>query len=144
MAIAGLLAQLAIDGVMTHSRSRVSEAKKQWGMIAAGAASGVIALCFLTSALYMGLTLVFIPALAALTTGVVIGTVALGCLYCAKRTEEREGAQQAARQPAVMPEQIGEIFDGLMSDLEQPVKDNPGTALLLATLAGFMTADRLH
>ncbi len=141
--IAGLISQLVMDGVIAHSRNKAESIKKEWGYLALAGISGVIALSFLTSALYMGLSVVFTAPIAALLTGLSIGVVSLLCLYAANRTERRAKVNSILQQQMTSAE-LTEKMEGLLQEIEQPIKENPATALVLAALTGFMTADRLH
>lgn len=141
--IAGLVTQMVMDGVLAHSRNKAQSVKKEWGFTALAVISGVIALSFLTSALYMGLSELYTAPIAALLTGLAIGLVSLGCLYYANRAQKKNEVESWMNKELLTAE-MTQKMEGLLTDIEQPVKENPGTALLLATLAGFLTADKLH
>ncbi len=141
--LAGIISQLVMDGVLTHSRNKAASVKKEWGFIALAAISGVIALAFLTSALYMGLSALYSAPIAALLTGLSIGLVSLGCLFAANRAEKEVETQNWLQQE-LAGAQLTEKVNGLLTDMEQPVRENPATAMVLATLAGFLAADKLN
>ncbi len=141
--IAGLVSQLVMEGVITHSKNKAASIKREWGFIALAAISGVIALSFLTASLYMALSTAYTAPIAALVTGLVIGVVSLLCLYVANRADKKVQVESWVEKELASA-QLAQKMEGLLSDIEQPVKDNPGTAMLLATLAGFVAGDKLR
>lgn len=143
MALASIATQLLLNGFMSRTQQKTRELKKEWGYYALAVISGVISLSFLTAALYMGLMSLYAEPVAALLTGLVMGVTCLGFLYLGNRWSDR-AETQAWVQSELTQAQLQSGLDELMSGIEKPVKENPGTAVLLATLAGFLTADKIH
>lgn len=143
MAMTGLLMQLVMDGVAAHSKRRVAILKREWGYGLLAVMTGALATAFLTAALYMALSALYSPIIAALLTGLGLCVAALGFVWLAGRAARRAEQQEWLNVDA-MSDRLQGNLDDLLGDLEQPVKDYPATALIVASLAGFLTADRLH
>lgn len=139
--MAGLISQVVMTGAAAYSRNRAEEVKKEWGLLALSVIGGVIALIFLTSSLYMAVSDIYTPAIGALATGGTMALFSVGCLYFANRTEKKLKKQVW---PSVNDNQLLETVQNAIAEIEQPIKDNPGTAVLLASIAGFLAADRLR
>lgn len=138
---AGLLSQILLSGASAYSRNRADDAKKEWGLLALSIIGGVIALIFLTSALYMAVSEIYSPPIGALATGVAMALFSLICLFWANRPEKR---QKTPLWSSVNDNQLMDTVEEIISEIGQPIKDNPGTAVLLASIAGFLAADRLR
>lgn len=138
--LAGLLSQLVISGASAYTNNRAEEVKKEWGLLALAMIGGVIALAFLTSALYMTAAAAYSPPIGALITGIAVAVFSLGCLFFANRTEARVKRSWSS----VNDNQVMEKVEEIISEIEQPIKENPGTAVLLASLAGFLAAEKFR
>lgn len=139
--LAGLLSQVLISGAGAYSRNRAEEVKKEWGLLSLSVIGGMIALIFLTSALYMAVSALYSPPIGALATGCVMAAFSLVCLYLANRTEKKLKKQVW---PSVNDNQMMETVQSVLAEIEQPIKDNPATAVLLASIAGFLAADKIR
>lgn len=143
MSLTSTLTQLAMNGVMMHSHHKAQYAKREWGLVVLAAISGVIAVTFLTAALYMGLNTLYAAPVSALLTGLGVGLVSAGCLYISSR-RDRKTEMDVRLGQQVTGAELARSLDGLLGEIETPIRENPAIAVLLASLAGFMTADRLH
>lgn len=144
MALAGLLSSVVMNGLISHSNNRADFVKKEWGCYLIATISGIVALIFFTAALYMGLQMVFTAAISALMTGLALSVISLGAIYFGTREEKKHPQPLSWLQNELESANIKDDLTELLANVEQPIKDNPGTAVLLATLAGFLTADRMH
>lgn len=138
-----LVRELLVNGLMAGTAVRT--AKKTSVGIAYYGTAGVIALIgcvFLTMSVYGVLLDSFtMPAAAAITgAGILLiaGIVALtGYISLNKK---------AVRKPNLdgsFLDSIENTAKSLLAGFEEPVKDNPKMALLLAALAGFAAADQI-
>ncbi len=104
------------------------------------ATAGILLLVYgLYSAL---LTYLTVPK-AALAAGVITLLCALCCALGAAMITDRRRKKHIDQLPA-MAETIQKSLTDLGRELEIPIRANPGAALLLAGLAGFMSGKRLH
>lgn len=142
--LAGLISQAVMTGASMYSRSRADDVKKEWGLILLSVITGILALIFLTSALYMTLSDIYTPQIGALATGCVMAFFAFGCLFIANRKEKLQLTKKRSALPSVNDNQMLQTVQSVIAEIEQPIKDNPTTAVLLASIAGFLAADRLR
>jgi hypothetical protein len=139
--LAGLLSQVALTGASVYTRHQAAEAKKEWGFVAMSMVGGIIALIFLTAALYMTVSALYTPAIGALATGIVMTVFSLICVYMANR---KSGGLRSQQSSFTGDNDLKETIEDIVSEIEQPVREHPGMAILLASIAGFIAADRLR
>lgn len=142
--LTALLKQLAIDGIVQYSAQKSRKGTASLALYGLAGGTGLLGVVFLSIALY-GLFLIdfAMPAAAALTGGVLMAlsaTVALGTKYAFQKINRKRAQEEAGQMSAL----IGQGIDQLLGELEEPVRDNPGTAVILASLAGFLSAGRVH
>ncbi len=139
--LAGLLSQIALTGASVYTRHQAAEAKKEWGFVVMSIVGGIIALIFLTAALYMTVSEFYTPAIGALATGVVM---ALFSLFCVCMGNRKSGSVKNKSGSFMDDHDLKETIEDIVSEIEQPVREHPGMAILLASIAGFIAADRLR
>lgn len=143
--LGGLLTQAVMTGASVYTRNRADDVKKEWGLLAVAMIGSVIALIFLTSAMYMTLADIYSPQIGALITGCVMALFSFACLFIANRKENAQRLKLSRSSlPLVNDNQMLETIQNVIAEVEQPIKDNPTTAVLLASIAGFLAADRLR
>jgi hypothetical protein len=54
----------------------------------------------------------------------------------------RQKKNQSANPPADIAQVVAAIIESLGNEIDNPIRENPKTALMLAGLAGFIAADR--
>lgn len=138
-----LVRELLVNGLMAGTAVRT--AKKTSVGVAYYAVAGVIALIagvFFAIAGYGLLLESFTMPVAAAITGTAILVIAGGVGLA--------GYLRLNKKPVRKPGLDGNFLDSiestaksLLSGFEEPVKDNPKMALLLAALAGFAAADQI-
>ena len=96
---------------------------------------------------YVWLLSVFTPAIAAFCVGGSAFTLALaltlvGDLISSGKSKRSSRTESA---PSVdLPKLVSDTINSLSEELEEPIRDNPKTALMLASLAGFVAGERRH
>lgn len=104
---------------------------------------GMAGVVFGILALYWGLAEHFsAPKAALIAAGVVLLLAGMAASTAALIARRRK-----IRPPHYIPEVAQALETSLVEigrELEEPIRDNPGTALLLAGLAGFLSGKRLH
>lgn len=139
-----LVKQLAIDGVMQYSARQARKGTASLSLYILAGGIGVVGVAFLAVALYGVFLISFpMPAAAGMTGGVLLAlsaTVAVAGKYGFRKINQKREQEEAGRLSAM----LGNGIDSLLADLEEPVRDNPATAVLLASLAGFLSAGRMH
>ncbi len=145
MSVAPIVRDILIKGVLAGSAVQTAKTKTTgWGLYALAGGVGCIGFVFLSIAGY-GLLLESFPMpVAAAMTGSVIMliSIAIGLsgYYGMKK-------KKIIRKPVFdggVGETIESTFKSFLEGFEEPVKDNPKMALLMAALAGFAAGDRLH
>ena len=139
--------QLLIDGVLN---SRLSPFPKlsATGVIFGGMASvlAVTAMVFALMTEYLWLRALYAPYLAALVTAgtaVFLSLVAAWISSIAMKRGRERNALSRGPSPDIA-KTLSSLIDSFGDELEQPIRENPKTAVMLASLAGFMAGDRSH
>ncbi|PZQ44729.1 MAG: hypothetical protein DI551_09495 [Micavibrio aeruginosavorus] len=140
-----LVKELLVQGLLAGTAVRTAK-KTSVGVAYYAVAGGVAALglVFLSIAGYGWLLESFTMPVAAAITGGVVLAVAFCIGFWAKYG--RDARKAVTKKPAF----DGGFFDNiegtlksLMGEIEEPIKDNPKLALLVAALAGFAAADHI-
>ena len=145
--LAPVLKQLLIDGVMN---SRLSPFPKfnATGLTFMGIAAvlAVAAVIFAVMTEYLWLRAFYAPYLAALVTACTAVLLSLVAAWIGSMTMKRDKRRDAiARGPSPdIAKTLSSLIDSFEEELEQPIRENPKTAIMLASLAGFMAGDRSH
>ena len=138
-----LIMQLLAEGLL-HRPARISAAGKAGlgffilaGVLAVG---GVV---FMMISLHAWLLLSFTAELAALLTGAsaLLAAVLSGlCGLIAFRKWKERGTSRADD----ITRMIQSVLTMAGDQLQDPIRENPGTAMLVASLAGFFAGHKLH
>ena len=135
-----VIAQALMEGL---AQRKQRGGKAGFVLVLAAALLATAGVLLLVYALYGGLLTYFTAPKAALAAGVITLLCALLCALGAAMVTDRRRKKHIEQLPA-LAETIQKSLAQLGHELEVPVRDNPGTALLLAGLAGFMSGKRLH
>ncbi len=113
--------------------------KMEWSLIALSilAAGGAVALLIISLDRY--LLNIYAPYLAAL---ICAGSLLVLCFIFLITLHHQKQCkmQYLSHLRDDLGKSIHSIVEDVFSDLENPIKDNPKTAVLLATVAGFLSA----
>ena len=135
-----LVTQVMIESLRQASR-RSTQA--EIFLLLAAMLLGMAAVIFAILALYWGLAAHFtapVAALLACGATLLLAGLAGGCASLVARRRKRQSS-------AYIPEVEEALEHSLVQigrELEEPIRDNPGAALLLAGLAGFLSGRRIH
>ena len=135
---------LLIKGLMAGTAVKAAK-KKSVGVayyIAAGAI-GCLGLVFLAIAGNALLMETFSTTVAAAITGSVILLLALCVGLAGYYSQNKRAVKKAATSDGGLIDTVEGTIKSLLSGFEEPVKDNPKMALLMAALAGFAAGDQL-
>lgn len=144
MNVSPIVRDLLVKGLLAGTA--VKTARKTtagWGIYALAGGVGCIALVFFAIAGYGYLLLDYPMHIAAAMTGsaVLLLSIAIG-LFGYYTVKKKKIIKKPANDGIV--DTVEGAFKAFMEGFEEPVKDNPKTALLMAALAGFAAGDRLH
>lgn len=138
-----LVKELLINGLMAGTA--VHKAKKTSTSIAYyGAAGGIgcLALVFFSIAGYNALQVYFDAPMAAAMTGLAL--VVLGGIVSMVGYHRINGKKIAPKMSnGGFIDTVEDTIKSLLDGFEEPIKDNPKMALLMAALAGFAAGDKL-
>lgn len=106
---------------------------------------GIIATVFLFFGLYSYITLTHPPYIAAVAVAGLCLAISLIAFYIAdSKSKKREKIAKAHSDLDLVNDLIDSIQSGELSELiNKPVSENPKTALILASLAGFVAGEKI-
>ena len=144
MAMSPLVRELLVNGLMAGTAVRQAK-KTSVGVAYYAAAGGValIAFVFFAIAGYGYLQESFTMPVAAAITGAVILAISLGIGLTGYYGLQHKKIVKKPSMDGSLIDTIENTAKSLLSGFEEPVKDNPKMALLLAALAGFAAADQI-
>lgn len=139
-----LVRELLLKGLMAGTAVRTAKKTSvSFAYYGLAAVVGAVGFVFLSIAGYLQLQEFFSTPIA----GVITGSVILGIASCIALTGYIKLEQKKmVRKPSYDGGFIDTVEDSLkslMDGIEEPVKDNPKMALLMAALAGFAAGDKL-
>ena len=144
MNISPIVKQLLINGLITHSAAKGVKRGSTWaGVIVLAGGIAFVGLFFLSYASYGFLLDYFTVAGAAGIVGgalMLLSALTAGIGYMAYKGK----FEKAASKNDGLLDTIESTLQSALSGFDEPIKDNPKTALLMAALAGFAAGDRLN
>lgn len=145
-AFAPVLKQLMLDGIMSSPAMPRMPRITMAGVLFLWFAGVMIIISagFILFAEYAYLTTMYTPQLAAAVVAasglaVAMLSAATGMLVMDRKADRRP-AQNMASQPDIAKTLTG-LIDSLSEELEDPIRENPKTAIMIASLAGFLAGD---
>lgn len=145
MNIHPLARQLLINGLMARSAVRGVRRGSAWvGYVLIAGGIAMIAIVFLAIAGYGLLLQSFAQPAAAALTGLGLALVALGMGGVGYLCFTGKIGRPAPKKPEGLIENIEEKLQEVLSNLDEPIRDNPKTAMLLAAMAGFAAGDKIN
>lgn len=141
-ALIPLIEQIVINGMMSSKAPMMRKNKYGLGLMALSVLLTLVAVVFLIISGYAWLMTQFTQPMAALITAAfIMGAAVISALTGVLIAKSK-------KQPEVHTDELAEltgiITDLLGEELAQPIIDNPKTAVLLASAAGFVAGDRLN
>jgi hypothetical protein len=138
------LIQQMLISLMTGSRSSPRFVLAEVVLIAISAILMCVGLIFGLYAENLWLDTKYAPEIAALATGGSAIILALIFLSIGKSIGNSKKSQFANSSPDIS-NTIKQVIEAIGEELEEPIRDNPKTAIALASLVGFVAGEhRLH
>lgn len=138
-----ILKQVLINGIITHSAARGVKRGSAWlGYCAIAGGIGLLAIVYFSIAGYAWLGQSFTSPLAAVMVGGLLMATSVIIATTGYMSYKGKIQKSSPKSEGL----LGSIETGLQSvlgGLEEPIKDNPKLAMLLAAVAGFAAADKL-
>lgn len=143
MNINPILKQVLINGLITHSAARGVKRGSAWlGFFVLAGGIGFLALVYFSVATYVWLNTMYVTSVSASIVGGALVVIAAGVAVFGHML--RKGVfQKAAPKPEGLIGNIENALQSVMGGLEEPIRDNPKLAMLIAALAGFAAGDKL-
>lgn len=148
-AFAPVLKQLMLDGIMSSPAMprlpRVSPAGIFFLWLSAVMIAMTLGFALFAEFSYLSKTYTTdVAALGVACTALAIAllSAAVGMLMMSRR-QVRRPAHHVGPQPDIAKTITG-MIDSLAEELEEPIRDNPKTAIMIASLAGFLAGDSRH
>lgn len=146
-----LITQMVIEGITKGTRPMLpSVNSKGIGLVAGAAMLGVLGLGFLLFAGFIYLQKFYDAEIAALIVAGVLLAMALIVGLLGRSAIKQRGfvsyyrASPSSSSPVSdIAKTVKDLIDGVTQELEEPIRDNPKTAIALASLAGYLAGD-LH
>jgi len=144
MSINPILKQVLINGLITQSAARGVKRGSTWlGYIVLAGGIALIGIVYFSIAGYGLLMQSFTaPAAASMVGGILFALSAIVALI-GYYTVKRKAAHKVMPKPEGFMDSVENTLQGLMGGLEEPIRDNPKLAMLMAALAGFAAGDKL-
>lgn len=144
-ALLPLIEQAIVNGVLDKKAPFMRKNKFGVGFAALSALLFIMALIFAVISLHGWLLTYYLPPVAALiVAGVVLGfsliTGAIGYMFLKSRA--KPGSPHEAGDDVT--KLLGDVTALVEEELSESVRENPKTAVLLASLAGFVAGEHLH
>ncbi len=145
-----LMKQLVLDGLMHAPVPRLPRISLTGiALVMCGVVLGMMTVVTLFIAEYLYLVTLYTAPMAAL--GVACTALALSLLSCAggmmvmsdKRARRARHTAQAPSQPDIA-KTVSALIDSIAEELEDPIRENPKTAVAIAGLAGFLAGDQVR
>ena len=139
-----MITQMVLNAVLSRPSKAPGMRKAEICLLATTGILSVIGAVFLFMALHSYFLTLYAPWVAATITGAVALIVGLICAVIAGGMEEarkRDFKRADAEDPA---QALLAALNHATQGLEKPISDNPRTSVLLASLAGYMTGNKLH
>jgi len=139
-----LMTQMVVDGFVNRRQPPVS-VRKSDVLLAALAFFGVAAagVCALLSFYFFMRGMALTPSLAALITAglaLTVTVVSCGVMFMLRHFRRRAVVEKKETSPSALEGMLA-VMGG---ELEEMIADNPATATVLAGLAGFAAAEKMH
>jgi hypothetical protein len=134
--IASLIAELILAEILDERISLRRNEKTEWVLILLSVFLGVAGLFLSILALERFFEARYMADTAALATGTVSIIAAFGAVMTAQALRRQKTAARRAQQKDLAAK-VHNLVTGILKDIDTPVRENPGTALLVAALAGF-------
>ena len=139
--IAAVIEELVIAAVLSQKASLPRKSKTDWAFMALSVLLGCAGVFMSILALERFFEKQYPLDLAALLTAAVILAVAMLIAVAAHwRRHRKPPASTVDRHE--LESSLHALLESVCAELETPVRENPKTAVLLAAIAGFITAQR--
>lgn len=141
--LAPAMKQIALDGITSRpviSRIHPGGIFCLWlGCVLTAIGAG-----FLLFAELIWLQKAYEPEVAAMLVALTAVVVASLSAATGVAIFRRPPTHQNALQNADLAKSVSALIDSLTEELEEPIRDNPKTALMVASLAGFLVGDHVR
>lgn len=139
-----IIKQLMVDGLM-NVRALPKFNTKGIMMIWFAAVWAVLGSGFLLYAGFLYLQTRYTPDMAALIMAAAAMVFSVLVAFAGVQTMKRHPRSHHAHPPgADMAQMVNQLIDTIGDELEEPIRDNPKTALMVASLAGFLAGNHAH
>ncbi len=145
-----LMKQLVLDGLMSAPVPRLPRISMTGiVLIMCGALLGIMSLVTLFIAEYLYLITLYSAPLAALGVACTVLSLALlvsaaGMISMSSKRRRPARHMMAAQPQPDIAKTVSALIDSIAEELEEPIRENPKTAVAIAGLAGFLAGDQVR
>lgn len=146
MSFSPVIKQVITQGILGSAKAKVRYNTAGIALFGLAGSVGFLGLVFLAIAWNNYLLSAYSAPVAAAVTGgsvLLLALVISGCGYWILRRRKSAGNLIPAKEKEV-EDMIDLVLDSMLSELEEPIRQNPKTAMAIAGLAGLVAGDRLH
>lgn len=143
-----LVTQMVIEGITKGTRPLLPHLNTKGIILSALAAVMVLlAAIFALISLFIYLQIYFAPVYAALIVAAGLALVAICLALVGKGSIKRHGyvtyyrAASNSSPVSDLAKTVKDMIEGVTTELEEPIRQNPKTAIALASLAGYLAGD---
>lgn len=137
--IAAIIEELVMAAVLSQKKSLPRKSKADWALMALSVLLGCAGIFMSMLALERFFEKQYPLDLAALLTAAVILTVAALMALAAYCCRHRK---PPVPRPHELESSLHTLLESVCVELETPIRENPKAAVLIAAIAGFITAQR--
>ncbi len=142
--LSAIAKQIVVDGIANAATRKTRNTSAGYGLYALAGGIGIIGVVFLSIAIYGVLLNSFTMPVAASITGFGILILSGLLVLVGKNITGKMDSKRLREEAQQVDVLVSQVIDGLMEEIEDPVRENPKMAMALAGLAGLMVGGRLH
>ncbi len=140
-----LMKQLVLEGLMSAPVPRLPRISFSGiAFMLGGAVLGLMTLAILFVAEYLYLVTLYSAPMAALgvaCTAMALTLLSLGTGMILMAGKRHKGRHAPASPQPDIAKTVSALIDSITEELEDPIRENPKTAVAIASLAGFIAGD---
>jgi hypothetical protein len=137
--ITSIIETLIVNAFMSKQASAPRINKLEWALLILCILCVATGIFFLDVALYQYLESLYTPYIAALISSALVFAAALVAIIINAFLHRKKATNHSSAQDE-LSEHIHTLIKGVYTELEDPIRENPKTSVIVAALAGLFAA----